>query len=101
MRPDVRPKHALAPLLPQLLQQRLCLLQIARVKPFGEPLVNRGKQFARLLHLALVTREACEAQCGAEFPGFGLLLARDVEGALKICFCFCCIRLRPYLQTLA
>ena len=34
-------------------------LQIARVEPLGEPAVNRSQQFARLLHLALVAREAC------------------------------------------
>jgi hypothetical protein len=43
-----------AKLLRQLLQQRLRLFQIARVEPFGEPPVNRSKQFARLRHLALV-----------------------------------------------
>ena len=69
---------------PQLLQQRLRLLQIARVEAFREPPVNRSKQFARLLHLALVAPEACEAHGGAEFPGFCLLLARDRERALEI-----------------
>jgi hypothetical protein len=57
-------------LSPQLLQQRLRLLQIARVEPLREPPVHRSKQFARLLHLALVTPEACEAHGGAEYPGF-------------------------------
>ena len=66
----------------QLLQQRLRLLQIARVKPFSKPPVNRSKQFARLLQLALVAPEACEAHGGAEFPGFGLLLARGGERAV-------------------
>jgi hypothetical protein len=64
-------------LRPQLLQQRLRLLQIARVEPFREPPVNRSQQFARLLHLALVAPEASEAHGGAEFPGFGLLLTGD------------------------
>jgi hypothetical protein len=63
----------------QLLQQRLRLLQIARVEPLSEPPVNRSQQFARLLHLALVAPEACKAHGGAEFPGFGLLLARNGE----------------------
>src|SRR5262249_36126530 len=56
-------------------------LQIARVKPLGKPPVNRSKQFARFPHLALVAPEACEAHGGAEFPGFGLLVASDGEGA--------------------
>src|SRR5262249_51532006 len=65
----------------QLLQQRLRLLQIARVKPFSEPAVDWREQFTRLLHLALVAPEACEAHGGTQFPGFGLLLARDSERA--------------------
>jgi hypothetical protein len=68
----------------QLLQQRLRLLPIARVEPFGEPAVDRSQGFARFLHLALVAPEARKAHGGAEFPGFGLLLACDREGLLEI-----------------
>jgi hypothetical protein len=52
----------------QLIEQRLCLLQIARVEAFSEPAVNRSKQFASFLHLALVPPEARKAHGGAEFP---------------------------------
>jgi hypothetical protein len=52
----------------QLLQQRLRVLQIARVKALSEPPVHRSKQFASLLHTALVTPEAGEAHGGAVFP---------------------------------
>ena len=58
-------------------EQRLRLLQIARVEPFREPAVDRSKQFARLLRLALVAPEAREAHGCAEFPGFCLLHSRD------------------------
>jgi hypothetical protein len=54
---------------PQLFQQRLRFLQIARVEPLSEPPVNRSQQFARFAHLALVAPEACEAHGGTEFPG--------------------------------
>ena len=37
----------------QLLQQRLRLLQIARVEPFGEPAVDRSEKLASLATLAL------------------------------------------------
>jgi hypothetical protein len=37
-------------------------LRVARVETLGEPLVNRSKQFASLLRLALVTPEACRRQ---------------------------------------
>ena len=54
------------PLRRQLLQQRLRFFQIARVEPLRKPPVNRSQQFARLLHLALVTPEAREAHGGAD-----------------------------------
>jgi hypothetical protein len=69
-------------------------LQIARVEPFSEPVVDPSEQFASLPRLALVTPEAYEAHCGAQFPGLCLLLARDRKCALKICFRFRSIRLR-------
>src|SRR5215467_8040760 len=69
------------PLRRQLLQQRLRFFQITSVEPLSEPPINRSKQFARLLHLALVAPEAREAHGGAEFPGFGLLLAGDFQRA--------------------
>src|SRR5262249_55529467 len=71
-------------LVSQILQQRLRLLQIARVEPLSEPPVHRSQQIARLLHLALVAPEAREACGGAEFPGFGLLLAGNGERTLEI-----------------
>jgi hypothetical protein len=51
------------------------------------------EQLARLPQLALRTPEACEAHGGAEFPRFGLLLARNSEGALEMAFCFALIPL--------
>jgi hypothetical protein len=39
-----------------------------------------------LLRLSLVAPEARETHCGAEFPGLGLLLTGDGEGALEIGF---------------
>src|SRR6516225_2768450 len=41
-----------------------------------------GQHFARLLHLTLVAPEPCEAHGGAEFQGFGLLLACDRDRSL-------------------
>jgi hypothetical protein len=78
----------------QLLQQRLRLLQIARVKTLSEPPVHRSQQFPRLLHVALRVPEACEAHGGAQFPGFGFLLAGDRERALEIRFSFRGVRLQ-------
>ena len=54
--------------------------------PLSEPPINRSQQFAPLLHLALVAPETRKAHCGAEFPGFGLLITRDCKCALEIRF---------------
>jgi len=59
-------------------QQRLCLVQIARIKPFGEPAVDRSEKLASLIPLALIAPEPRHAHCGAEFPKFG---------ALSLCYC--------------
>src|SRR5580693_2258763 len=63
----------------QPVEQRLRVLQIARIEALGEPPVNRGQKFARLLHLALGAPEAGEAHGGAKFKGFSLLLTSDSE----------------------
>src|SRR6516225_2534273 len=69
-------------------QQRLRFLQITRVKALREPRVNRSQQFARLLRLALVAPEACQAHRGAQFIGLSLLPfcdpQRRFEGALAL-----------------
>jgi hypothetical protein len=52
------------------------LLQIERVEALGEPAVDQSEQFASLLRFALVTPEAREAYCRAEFPGFCLPLLK-------------------------
>jgi hypothetical protein len=67
----------------QLVEQRLHVLEIARIEALGEPPVNRSQQFARLLHLALFTPEPRKAHGGAQFPGLGVLLACHGERALK------------------
>jgi hypothetical protein len=39
--------------LSEFLKERLPFLQIERIEPFGEPVVDRGQQFASLRHLGL------------------------------------------------
>jgi hypothetical protein len=51
-----------------LIEQRLRFLQISRVKPFGEPTVDRGEKLASLIPFALIAPEPRHAHCGAEFP---------------------------------
>jgi hypothetical protein len=63
----------------QLLQQCLRLLQIARVKPFSEPPVNRSQQFASLLRLAL---RAPDTPYAGIFPNFWLSSGMGVQCSL-------------------
>src|ERR1700722_714478 len=63
----------------QLLQQRLSLLQIARVEALSEPAVNRSKQVARLLRLTLVTPETREARRGTQLVSPRLLPSCDAQ----------------------
>jgi hypothetical protein len=58
-----------------------------RVKPFGEPPLNRSKQFARWLRLTLVAPEPRHAHRGAQFPGL-CLFTSSRKRALEIHFRF-------------
>jgi hypothetical protein len=51
---------------PELIEQRLGLLQDRRVQPFGEPAVDRRKQVAGFGALALIAPQADEAGGGAQ-----------------------------------
>ena len=54
--------------------------------------IHRSEKIASLLPLALIAPEPRHAHCGAEFPGFCLLLTCDPERALEVRFRFCRIR---------
>src|SRR5499427_8006824 len=76
--------NAYTPVLsPQLLQQCLRLLEVGRVKPLGEPAVDRCQQLVGFCALALLLPQASQAHSSAQFQGFGLLAAGDVEGLTK------------------
>jgi hypothetical protein len=51
----------LRPLCPQVLQQRFGLLEVGRVKPFGEPIIDRGEQLPRFSALTLLLPQATQA----------------------------------------
>ena len=53
------------PLLRQLLEHRLGLLQVQRIEAFGEPAIDRCKKIAGLLSLAPITPELRHARRGA------------------------------------
>jgi len=53
------------PLLRQLLEHRLGLLQVQRIEAFGEPAIDRCEKIAGLLSLAPITPELRHARRGA------------------------------------
>ncbi len=53
--------------LRQRIQQGLSLLQIERVEAFGEPVIDRSKQFARVVMLPLIAPQPGHAPRRAEF----------------------------------
>jgi N-acylglucosamine 2-epimerase (GlcNAc 2-epimerase) len=55
----------------------------ARIKPFGEPAVDRSWKIASPITFSLVAPEPRHAHGGAQFPGFGLLLACDHKRILS------------------
>jgi hypothetical protein len=63
----------------QFTEQRLCLFQIPRIKPFSKPAVDRSEKLACLITFALIAPEARHAHGGAQFPGLRLLLTCNRE----------------------
>ena len=61
----------------QFLDQRFRLLQILRIKPFSEPVVNLRQHNACFVMLALLLPEAREAYRCAQFPRLRLLTLSD------------------------
>ena len=85
----------------QLVEQSLGLLQVERVKAFGEPAVDWSDKIAGLIPFALIAFEPRHAHRGAQFPGLCLLRARDGERALKIRFRFRRVRLWRFKRDFA
>src|SRR6516164_2441262 len=67
-------------LLPEFVEQRLCVFEIGRIKAFGEPAVERGEQVAGFGLAALVAAQPGEAHGGAQFPELGFLLLGNAQG---------------------
>jgi len=76
----------------KFLQQRLRLLQVCRVKPFGKPAIHRGQQVIGVLALALGLPQTGQAGGSMEFPKFSLLIVGNAEGSLEAGFSLGCIR---------
>src|SRR5215831_18616783 len=67
----------------QLLQQRLSLLQVGRVKPLGEPAIHLRQQLPGFVALALLLPQSTQAHRRPQLQGLGLLAAGKSEGLMK------------------
>src|SRR5215831_4311556 len=63
--------------LRQRVQQCLHILQVSRIKSFGEPAVDRREQLVGLTAFALLLPQPAQARGGAQFPRLGLLVAGE------------------------
>ena len=84
--PPGHPHFLYLTISPQLLQQRLGLLEVSGVKALGEPAVDRGQQLVGLGALALVLPQAAQTHRRPQLQRFRLLAAGNVEGLLKTGF---------------
>src|SRR5215471_5184763 len=67
-----------------LVEQRLRLLQVDRIKPFSKPTIYRSKKSASFLPHPLVVPKSRHAHRCTQLPGFCLLRMRNRERALEI-----------------
>lgn len=70
------------------MQQRFGILQIRRVKSFGEPMVDRCQEVMGFVAFALLVPESSEAGGSTEFPGLCLLVLGYRNGMVKASFRF-------------
>src|SRR5262245_25137852 len=76
-------RTALAALSRQLLQERLGVLQVSGIKPFGEPVIDRGQQRAGLVPRALLLPKPTQAQRRPQLQRPGVLATGHGEGLTK------------------
>src|SRR5206468_5964503 len=64
------------------------ILQVSRIKAFGEPMVDWCQEVMGFLAFALLLPESSETYCCTEFPGFGLLVLGYTDGLRETRFRF-------------
>ncbi len=69
--------------LRDFVEQRPCVLQIARLEAFGEPAVDGCKQVAGVAGPVLTQPQPGEAGSGAEFQHHCVLVAGDAEDLVE------------------
>src|SRR5436309_10589886 len=69
--------------LHQRIQQCLRLLQIRRIKAFGEPAIDGCQEVMGFLAFALPLPESSETCCCTEFERFGLLVLGYTDGVME------------------
>jgi hypothetical protein len=72
-----------ARIIPQVLQQRLRLLEIGRVKALGEPAVDRCQQIVCCLPFSLLLPQPTQTRGSTQLPRLGLLATGNGQGLLE------------------
>ena len=68
----------------QLIEQRLCLLQIGGVETLGEPVVDGRYEVRRLPALVFPDQDPCQVRGGSEFEKARFLSAGYAQGIAQI-----------------
>src|SRR5262249_39138512 len=87
IRSETRRRSALSTFL-QLLNQGFGILQVCRIKPFGEPAVDWRKKVMGFLAFPLLLPQSSQARGSTEFERFGLLALGYCYGLGKTRFRF-------------
>src|SRR5262249_57075983 len=72
---------------PQLLQQRLGLLEVGGVKALAEPAVNLCQHLVNFVTLALLLPQTAQPHYSLQFQRLRMLAAGNVDGLTKRGFC--------------
>ena len=67
----------------QLFEQRLGLLEVRGIKPFGEPVLDLRQHLLGFFFLALLLPQPAQTHHCPQLPGLGLLPASDLNGLLE------------------
>jgi hypothetical protein len=79
----------------ELIEQRLCPLQIKRFKALAKPIVHAREQSTGFGALASIAPKPRQARYRAQFPGFCLSFSRNCERSLEMRFRFADVLFRP------
>jgi hypothetical protein len=72
----------------QFVEKCLCIFQVGSAEALGEPAIDLGEHRARLIEATSVAEQPRKTHRRAQFPRFGILIARNLDRALEAALAF-------------